>query len=63
MAKTRHYGILGIAIVTASQGLASLCGQAGFTEGLQTGNIVLVGITVIDYVLARIKNVKGNPNA
>lgn len=63
MAKTRHYGIISIAIVTASQALASLCGQSQFVEGLQTGNYAVIGITVIDYIIARVKNAKGNSSA
>ena len=60
---TRHAGLIAVAIIEASKGLAALCGEAEFVEGLQTGEYFAIAMTVIDYGMARIKNARGNPNA
>lgn len=60
---TRHIGLLSIAVIEASKGLAALCGEAEFVEGLQTGEYFAIAMTVIDFAIARVKNARGNPNA
>lgn len=63
MVKTRHAGIVALGITTAAQALAGACGDTQFVDALSTGNILIATLTFADFIIARVKNAKGNANA